>query len=280
MQKRRQFPDTETFISPALPSLENVRIKPHMSRIQSLDGLRAIAISLVIISHCFGTPYFFPKSAQRFAGDIGSLGVRIFFVLSGYLITTMLIAERRTTGRINLKIFYLRRVFRLCPALYVYLGIVGLLGIFGLIGYRPVELLRAATYTTWYSVEALWTRPTWSLAIEEQFYLLWPAALCFFGIRGATRFALFSLILAPVIRVGLWLFLPAWVSPFENTFPTIADTLATGCLLAIWLPTLQHDRRFVALVGSRMFIAVPLAVCLFPHLGRIRKLLLSWDMPR
>jgi peptidoglycan/LPS O-acetylase OafA/YrhL len=140
-------------------------IKPGAaSRVASLDGLRALAIILVLIDH----------AASHFEG--GGVGVCVFFVLSGFLITSLLTGERRRTATVNPKLFYARRLLRLYPALLVMLGITVALGC------SAKMAAIAATYTTdLYS--AVWSHDigpyqhTWSLALEEQFYLLWPLAL-------------------------------------------------------------------------------------------------------
>jgi len=107
--------------------------------------------------------------------DFGGLGVLLFFVLSGFLITGLLDQEKRQTGRISLRAFYVRRVLRLFPALFVFLAVLS-----GLIQ------IRAITDTPWYAVAAcllyvrnIWGRGSmtghiWSLSLEEQFYTVWP----------------------------------------------------------------------------------------------------------
>src|SRR4051812_44258785 len=132
-------------------------------RLATLDGLRAFAVILVIATHSIADL------------PIGGVGVLLFFVLSGYLITTLLIRERDATGRIALRLFYLRRAIRLYPALIVMLVVTVALG--ASVG----SALMAATYTTnLFNSLGIGNSPyghTWSLAIEEQFYLLWPFLL-------------------------------------------------------------------------------------------------------
>ena len=97
------------------------------ARVPSLDGARAVSAALVIAAH-FGLPAHVP-GLWRF--NIGNLGVRVFFVISGFIITTLLLAEHKRTGTVGLKSFYLRRFFRIFPAYYVFLAIVAVLGSFG-----------------------------------------------------------------------------------------------------------------------------------------------------
>jgi peptidoglycan/LPS O-acetylase OafA/YrhL len=137
-----------------------------MGRISQLDGLRALAVGLVIVDHVM-PPWF--------AG--GGIGVSIFFVLSGYLITTLLLTEHQKTGRISLGRFYMRRVLRLYPALLAMLAVAASAGIAGI-----KSAIIAATYLTnlYMTVTNHWPGllgHTWSLALEEQFYLIWPFLL-------------------------------------------------------------------------------------------------------
>ena len=138
----------------------------------ALDGLRAVAVLLVIGYH-LGIPGF---------SQGGSLGVTMFFVLSGFLITALLAQERFDTGRLDLLGFYFRRVLRLVPALVVMVGAVVI--IFAITGKLQSIVGPAAAALFYYAdlvprshgeLGPLWH--TWTLATEEQFYLLWPAAL-------------------------------------------------------------------------------------------------------
>jgi len=153
--------------------------RPHHAYNLGVQGLRGIAILLVLLNHA-GVPGF----------DGGFIGVDVFFVISGYLIGGLLLREMETTGRIDLWAFYARRVRRLLPASLVMLAVV-LVGIRCL--YAPQEqdeLLSSARASALYAAN-LWfaSRPTdyfgghteanpllhlWSLAVEEQFYLVWP----------------------------------------------------------------------------------------------------------
>src|SRR5262249_21383305 len=91
-----------------------------MQRIPSLDGLRAISISLVIFGHLVRWKHI----SLDVVGNYGALGVHIFFVLSGYLITNLLLAEYERTSTISLRNFYIRRAFRIFPAAFVFLAVV------------------------------------------------------------------------------------------------------------------------------------------------------------
>jgi peptidoglycan/LPS O-acetylase OafA/YrhL len=148
-----------------------------VQRIPSLDGLRAVSILLVMFAHwglTASVPYLNRLPAQQFK-YFGSLGVSIFFVISGFLITTLLRVEKRKTSTISLKNFYLRRVLRIFPAYYAYLAALCVFAAIGFIAVTPRDLIMSALYVRDYFPQATdWTNHTWSLAVEEQFYLIWP----------------------------------------------------------------------------------------------------------
>ncbi len=163
---------------PPRPDLAPERSAPRFS---GLDGLRALAVLAVLLFHA---------DAQLLPG--GFLGVDLFFVISGYLITRLLLAELRATGGVDLAGFYLRRAFRLLPAVLVLLTAItiGCLTIWR--DELPTlrgSLLSTVTYSgNWWLIEAHqsyfvasgrppMTQQLWSLAIEEQFYLIWPLFL-------------------------------------------------------------------------------------------------------
>lgn len=137
----------------------------------SLDGLRTVAVGVVLAAHG-GIPYF----------RSGGVGVDIFFVLSGFLITTILVSERARTGTINFRNFYARRFLRLAPALFLTCAVTGI-GMVALEGRFPgTEIAFALSYTAnWalalYKFHLTWLNHCWSLSIEEQFYLLWPLVI-------------------------------------------------------------------------------------------------------
>ncbi len=102
------------------------------NRIPSLDGLRAVSIALVIFGHLCGTQGFFGQALYRRTGDVANLGVRTFFVISGYLIMAVLPKELDRTGTISLRRFYFRRTLRIFPVAYVFLAVMTILAGLGL----------------------------------------------------------------------------------------------------------------------------------------------------
>lgn len=198
----------------------------------SLDGIRAIAVLLVMAGH-LGLVY------------AGGLGVDIFFVLSGYLITAILISEFSVNGRISLKKFYARRALRILPAVILLLAV---LNVFVAIT-QPSE---QATTLRWNSLGALfysanWLRVfgrdlgivghLWSLSIEEQFYFLWPITLAFLltrklNVNRTLLVVAFAVVLVNLDRIYLYHGIESFTRIY-NGLDTRADALLVGCALGI-----------------------------------------------
>jgi peptidoglycan/LPS O-acetylase OafA/YrhL len=223
-----------------------------------LDGLRGLAILMVLGCHLGLLP-------------AGFLGVDIFFVLSGFLITCMLAEEQQIRGTISLRHFYLRRALRLLPA---FLLLVSLAGVDGLLLKSPVEraarwreMIIAACYiTNWPSLYGWMSMPllghTWSLSIEEQYYLIWPILLCIAFRLRLSRQRILWLTAAPILLSFTWRlvlferFLPAGSARsmwrLYGGLDTRADSLLVGSatgLLFVWR-MLPGSRRFVFWSGA------------------------------
>jgi len=229
----------------------------------SLDGLRAIAILAAMLAHLNGTMSFpvIPPHLSAVYARITSLGVRAFFVLSGFLITTLLKDEAARTGDISLRWFYFRRTLRIFPACYAYLIVLAIARAAGLISMDGADFFAAATYTTNYHHDrSWWAGHTWSLAVEEQFYLLWPFAMKLLAPRRARALTIAVIVASPLVRVLLYRFAPAFRQGIGETFPTVADTLAAGCLLALSTDELGRSRRYLAFLSSPAFWLAPLAI--------------------
>lgn len=151
------------------------------SRILNLDGLRCVAILLVIIGHLRYNQIALndPSSILRLVASFGSMGVDIFFAISGFLITNRLLNELARNGSISLKAFYLRRIYRLFPALLAFLVFLAVLSNLGFISVSGGELFASALfYRNFYTGPSGWfTAHFWSLAVEEHYYLIFPALL-------------------------------------------------------------------------------------------------------
>lgn len=215
-------------------------------RILSLDGLRAISIALVLLGHVGGT-----RGLPRLdlgIGDYAHLGVVVFFVISGFLITGLLLSETASRGRVSITLFYARRALRLFPAAYAYIACVYLLWLGGVVSLRGRDFWQAITYTVNYLPKPSWELGhLWSLSIEEQFYLLWPLTFVALKPKRAPWAAGVVVLLGPVARVAVW-FLPR-ENPYRDLdlFPVVADSLAIGCLLATTRPWLEAQEWYLKL---------------------------------
>lgn len=235
-------------------------IEIPLQRIPSLDGLRAVSIALVLWSHTPGPGGFWAGRDLHWMGDLGVLGVRIFFIISGFLITTLLLTEHRRTGGISLKMFYFRRTMRIFPACYFFVLMIAAAGALSVTAVSPRDLLHAVTYTMNFVAEPGWILGhLWSLAVEEQFYLLWPATLALVGIRRGLQVAVGVVLVSPLVRFAC-MYIPAADPLIGIAFPTIADPLAVGCLLAGMRDRLDNNPRYLAFLESWKFWLLPLAI--------------------
>ena len=230
--------------------------------VPGLDGLRAIAVLGVLVYH--GAPSLVPG---------GFLGVEVFFVLSGYLITSLLLAEWRYTGRVDLGRFWLRRVRRLLPALLALLAVtLTITALFlpdQLVRLRAEALAALLYVANWQLIfqhtsyfEAVGRPPllqhVWSLAIEEQFYLVWPPLLVL-GLRFCKRTHLMALALAAAMLSSLLmglLYQPD-ADPSRVYFGT--DTRAGGLLAGAVLAFIQAPGRAVRALRPWLLNAIGLA---------------------
>ena len=214
-------------------------------RIPSLDGLRGICILLVLSSHAVGASNFVKL---YFLGDFAAVGLVVFFVLSGFLITTVLIKELSRRGTISLKNFYIRRFLRIFPVAYLYIAVVSLLSFFGLIGLRRHDLAFAVSYLVDFHHDRSWyVGHLWYLTVEEQFYLVWPATVVVLGLRRSFLAACACLALIPVGGLVMPRLLPSL--PPSLGIPDGTASILTGCLLALKFEWLQTRRIF----ASRLF---------------------------
>ncbi len=217
---------------------------PRLPYLPGLDGLRALALIAVVLYHA---------DLSWFPG--GFLGVEVFFVLSGYLITSLLLAEWNPQGRIDLKAFWLRRARRLLPAAYLLVLVTlsfAVLFLPGEVANLRGDAAAAFTYVTnWYLVLAdrsyfeMIGRPPalqhlWSLAVEEQFYLLWPLLFAAGMLRLRRRGMLIATLAGAVVSTLLMaiLFQPN-VDPsrvYYGTDTRAAELLAGAALAFVWEP--------------------------------------------
>jgi len=204
-----------------------------VKRISTLDGWRAIAILLVIADHAAGS-IFAPGSDYLNYAKLGGLGVDVFFALSGILITRLLLEEHATTGRISLKAFYVRRAFRVQAPAFIYLAVLAALS---LIWNRAEGLSSLFFLRNYFDTGGPYTSHLWSLAVEEHFYLIWPAVLVAVSVRYGQRAAMVG-----AVTIGLWRAVASHYFPglFSGSFAPYRtdyrmDSLLWGCVFGFVL---------------------------------------------
>ena len=227
-----------------------------------LDGLRALAVIAVVWHHSHPGYTALPVSLNGF------LGVDVFFVLSGFLITTLLLNERRTTGRISLQNFYVRRSLRIFPLYYFVLAFLSIYFMVMSAGANASAFFRElpwhASYTSnWVPLESMMAI-TWSLSTEEQFYLVWPPVLAWFGARSLWPLLAF-LVVNQAVNFGMLdsalnsVGLPyAALSILQVTFTPIllGVLLAFGMKLAGFRRLFEQLPSWASLVGAVVLLAL------------------------
>lgn len=218
-----------------------------------LDGLRAIAIILVLISH------YTPNTVWAVWLPSGHEGVRLFFVLSGFLITGILldaksrIEDDRITSGKALGVFYARRALRILPLFY---GVLIIGAIIGISSIRESFLWQVFYLSNFYLIKiGEFQNPIsvyWSLAVEEQFYLVWPFLIIFVSRRFLPLALVVAILLGPLSRI---LFQPSF-GAMTNLIPvTCLDSLGAGGLLAWWLSHSGRSQKGFILLGIIAFPA-------------------------
>lgn len=223
-----------------------------MGRVKTLDGWRAISVGLVIFDHlaAFSSIHTGPNE-WLFA--LGRLGVQIFFVISGFVICRGLIREASEFGGVSLVGFYIRRFFRIVPPLILYIATICVLAIAGVVDQHAIGAVRATTFTCNFPAAdcgGYLGAHTWSLSVEEQFYLVIPAVFLFLNRR--RKIATASLVAVPIVIV---IFGPNDAAGFAINFLPISvgvawalneDWVRRACYRAPgWLPYVV----MIALIG-------------------------------
>lgn len=225
-----------------------------LSRIPSLDGLRALSIFLVMALHSiqrFNITHHVPLI--WYAIFNGDTGVFIFFVISGYLITSLLLHEQQKRGSISMSSFYFRRAMRILPPIYLYVAVLLLLGWAGRLAVTKIDIFSALFFFHNYALtSSMWSlEHFWTLSIEEQFYFIWPCILYFClrhrpGIGGrvaASKVAIAVILVSPIIRVASFL-LPIPYLHHPGMFQMRADSLMFGCVVALLQGTPRFERVY------------------------------------
>ena len=213
-----------------------------MHRIRSLDGWRAVGVTLVLVSHAPYTTGFPARYEDRLVSVFdGELGVRIFFVLSGFLITYLMFEEAGRTGAISLRRFYVRRALRILPIYVTYLLALALLTALGFYHDSFSSWFGSLTFTrNLFGEGQSATSQLWSLAVEEQFYLLWPMAFATCALwrrpRAFVAVSVLTIIVCPIVRATLLSLVPGGSLVNRLLGPQsgliYADSLVVGCLAA------------------------------------------------
>jgi peptidoglycan/LPS O-acetylase OafA/YrhL len=244
-------------------------------RIRFLDGLRAVSIGFVLLEHCTVSAH--PGIATGFWKTFltsGRFGVSIFFVISGYLITNILLRDIEKYGRVRFKEFFIRRAFRLYPVLYAFLAVVVSLNLFGRLQNNTLELAAAAAFLWNYaglfapaSPDQWYLGHLWSLALEQQFYLIWPLALAWLGRRRAAIAAFVIALSMPALRVATYLWFPQQRGFTGMMFHTAADAVLAGCVVRLaqsFLVGRMFNRKIV--VYSFFYAVIAVVFFLSPWL--------------
>jgi peptidoglycan/LPS O-acetylase OafA/YrhL len=237
------------FTGTAMPPAPLVR--PYMPE---LDSVRGLAILLVLLLHGTALPLQgrLSKLGKVFYAvtQHGGVGVNLFFVLSGFLITGILLDARHNPD--YFRRFYIRRALRILPAFYATL-LVLLIG--GWISWRFVTLsLLFLANSTWFFGIPLQYGPLWSLAVEEHFYLLWPTAVHRLSARSLALVAALVVTASPVLRGAAFM-----TGHYSDPAPLYTwfnlDGLALGALLAIWVRQPSFRRQQLSRVALPLLAA-------------------------
>lgn len=236
-----------------------------LNKVDALDGFRGVAVLLVVMHHLkYPVPWLLDHESNG-----GGFGVDAFFVLSGFLITAILLRDQATGGRVRFAAFYRRRAMRLLPALVVFL-VVWVFYEWATSAPQAHEPASALSILFYYSNTWLHSTPMsgglghlWSLAVEEQFYLVWPLLLgLFFGLRRRLTPTVIILVAAiafiAIRRREMWIHGTNWIFLYTR-LATRADALLVGCLIAVlWvrnkLP--KHGLQVAGWIGLAYYLYI------------------------
>lgn len=241
-----------------------------------LDCLRFFAFLFVFVSHAFAieigyyTHLGMPHAAALWLSKaiaVGGFGVALFFVLSSYLITELLIREHSRTGRLDVKSFYIRRALRIWPLYFFFLLLVYFLipqqSIYALSGtYLAAMLLFAGNWACVFfgGMGASVAGPLWSVSVEEQFYLAWPLIISRLGVKRLKTVCFVVIVIANLTRIVMEKKGAGFVAFWCNTI-TWLDAIAAGALLALYLrggvPRLSQVQRVLLFAGGFIVWLMP-----------------------
>jgi peptidoglycan/LPS O-acetylase OafA/YrhL len=231
---------------------------PHR-HIAPFDGVRAVAVSLVLLDHAFGSPSIRLTGLRAGEIPVGSMGVLVFFVLSGLLITGLLRDELARTGDVSLRGFYWRRSLRILPPVVVFLGVLALSTAMGWwTAPTASQWIHLLTWTVNYSKPPAEASHLWSLSVEEQFYFVWPVLFLVLGVARARKVLVVLLLLPPLIRVGAWSVSQAFGEAMWHRMEGVVDALAAGSLVALLAGALTNSARYQRWLSSAWPAWLPL----------------------
>jgi peptidoglycan/LPS O-acetylase OafA/YrhL len=220
------------------------------SRMGVLDGWRTISVSMVIFSHLLIFSSVAIDKKFHFLGAWGGLGVKFFFVISGFVICRGMIRECDLSGKVSMFAFYVRRAFRILPPLWLYITVVLFLSAFGLVNYNTGFLLRDLTFLCSIGTEGCGGYVVyhfWSLAVEEQFYLVFPFIFVIVINMGRNVIGSAALFF-PVLIVGLYAVKQTLLASFLTGFLFING----GIILALFE---EHFRSVLSKTHGMLPIA-------------------------
>jgi peptidoglycan/LPS O-acetylase OafA/YrhL len=232
-------------------------------RVAPWDGVRAACIALVLWEHAFEAPIVSLPGIRTGPVFVGSMGVLVFFVLSGILITGLLADEWRARGSISLRGFYWRRFLRIVPPAAVFLVI---LAVGASAGWWRVPSTRQwvhlLTWTVNYFKPPSEASHLWSLSVEEQFYLVWPVLLLTLGIARARRVLVPLVLLPPLLRVAAFQVSAAAGESMWHRTEGVVDALAIGALVALAAEQLTRSSRYMRFMRSAWPALLPVGAAI------------------
>lgn len=242
-------------------------------RMPSVDGWRALSITMVLAAHSTDLPGFSGVAGVAACFPLffdGNLGVRFFFVISGFLITFLLMKEHQRNGKVSLRNFYIRRALRILPVYVAYLAVVAALQVFTKLHQAPITWLGDLTFTINFLPRGVISGHLWSLSVEEQFYVIWPITLVWLYQHKnfACWIAATPIIVAMFCHIVSYTNHVPWiVHPLFHIHSSLVnfEALDVGCIAAFVLANyefktagfLSGRKRFVAVMFGILLIVMP-----------------------
>jgi peptidoglycan/LPS O-acetylase OafA/YrhL len=243
-------------------------------RMPSVDGWRALSIMMVLAAHSTEKPGF-SNTWREIAAYFpllfnGNLGVRFFFVISGFLITYLLIKEHERNGRVSLRKFFIRRALRILPVYLVYLAVIATLQFFTELHQAPITWIGDLTFTVNFLPRGVISGHLWSLSVEEQFYLLWPITFVWLNKQKQFVYWIFAIPIVVAILCHIVSYtnnVPWIVHPLFHQHSSLVnfDSLDVGCIAAFGLAKIENviagllsgKKRFAAIMFGILLIVTP-----------------------